>query len=286
MLGKVTLGLFFLLLVWGNMVAGMKAGMACPDWPLCHGRVLPPLRLDIYMEFTHRLIAAAATVALVALSYNRFKAYAGRARAVPVFAVCLVALEILLGGFVVLFGTPVQLTTVHFMIGLTAFMLVFYMMSFDGRRDPAGFSLRGPAAIFFLLALLVYSQAALGAYVRHSESGLSCPDFPTCLGNWLPPILDRHTLVHFSHRLAGVLILLTSFTVYAAARLDGRLGESRDAVMAFVFLMLGQIAVGAAVVLSRLYFLTTALHMAVALGLLYLLGSRWAYEVKKMEAAP
>jgi len=55
MLGRITVALFFLLLVWGNLVAGMKAGLACPDWPLCHGRVLPPFRLDVWMEFTHRV---------------------------------------------------------------------------------------------------------------------------------------------------------------------------------------------------------------------------------------
>jgi heme A synthase len=44
MLGRVTVGLLFLLLVWGNLVAGLKAGLACPDWPLCHGKVLPPWR--------------------------------------------------------------------------------------------------------------------------------------------------------------------------------------------------------------------------------------------------
>ena len=67
MLGRVTVGLIFFLLVWGNLVAGLKAGLACPDWPLCHGKVLPPFRLDIYMEFLHRVIAAVAGTALIAL---------------------------------------------------------------------------------------------------------------------------------------------------------------------------------------------------------------------------
>ena len=44
-------------------------------WPLCHGKVLPPFRLDIYMEFLHRVIAATAGVALVVLSHRRFRSY-------------------------------------------------------------------------------------------------------------------------------------------------------------------------------------------------------------------
>jgi heme A synthase len=84
----------------------------------------------------------------------------------------------------------------------------------------------------------------------------------------------------------GVLIVLTAFAVYAASALDGRLKDSRAAVMAFLFLMLGQVAIGAAVVLSGLYFLTAALHLAVALAMLYLLSQRWAVEVKKTEVVP
>ncbi|MEK6778067.1 MAG: COX15/CtaA family protein, partial [Candidatus Deferrimicrobiota bacterium] len=117
MLGRVTVGLFFLLLVWGNLVAGLKAGLACPDWPLCHGKILPPFRIDIYMEFLHRVIAALAGISLLGLCIRRFRDYRGGARSVPVLALALLSGEILLGGAVVLLQIPAQLTTVHFMVG-------------------------------------------------------------------------------------------------------------------------------------------------------------------------
>ena len=34
---KLTLYSLVLLLIWGNMVSGLGAGLACPDWPLCFG---------------------------------------------------------------------------------------------------------------------------------------------------------------------------------------------------------------------------------------------------------
>jgi heme A synthase len=283
MLGRVTVGLFFLLLVWGNLVAGLKAGLACPDWPLCHGKILPPFRLDIYMEFLHRVIAAVAAGFLVALSFRRVRDYRGAARAVPLLAMGILAGEIALGGAVVLLHLPVQLTTVHFMAGLVVFLLAVYMASFDGIREPPAFSLSGRSALFFGVGALVFLLAALGAYVRHSDAGLACTNWPACLGGILPNVLTGHVLIHFSHRVLAALVFLTIVALYAAAALDRRLRESRGLARTLLLLALGQVGIGGAVVLSKLYFLATGLHLAVALGMLTVLFHLWAREVKRGE---
>ncbi|HLB25216.1 MAG TPA: COX15/CtaA family protein [Nitrospirota bacterium] len=285
MLGRTTVVLFFLLLVWGNLVAGMKAGLGCPDWPLCHGRVLPPLRLDVYMEFMHRVIAAAATGFLAVLAFRRLKAYRGVAKAVPVTAAGLVAAEVVIGGFVVLFELPVQLTTVHFMVGLVVFSLVLYMAWFDGAVRPPRLSSGGVPMLFLVMAAAVFFQAALGAYVRHSGSGLACPDFPACLGGFLPPVMDTRVLAHLSHRLLAYMILLTAAALYLSTALSGRLRGSQGGALLLLFLVAGQIVVGAIVVLSKLYFMAAAAHLAVALAMLVVLGWMWAREVSRPEGA-
>ncbi len=286
MLGRVTVGLFFLLLVWGNLVAGMKAGLGCPDWPLCHGKVLPPLRLDVWMEFLHRVIAAGAGIALAALSYDRFRAYRGGAKALPVAALALLLAEIAMGGAVVLLGIPVHLTTFHFITGLLVFLLAYYMMIFDGVSAPAAFSLRGSSALFLGIGALVFLLAALGGYVRHSDAGLACADWPVCLGGVLPAVLSGKVLIHFSHRVLAALVFLTVVALYAATALDARLGTHRRAARGLFLMILMQVAVGGAVVLTRLYFLATALHLAVALGMLGILFRMWAREVRPEGAAP
>jgi len=280
MLGKITVGLFFLLLVWGNLVAGLKAGLGCPDWPLCHGKVLPPFRLDIWMEFMHRVIAAVATLFLLLLCRKRFRDYRGVAKAVPLAAIGVVAAEIAIGGLVVLLELPVQLTTVHFMTGLIVFLLVFYMMSFDGVREVAGFSMRHFAGLFFAMGVFVFSQAALGAYVRHSQAGLACPDFPTCLGKWLPPIYNWLVLVDLSHRVMACFIVLTGVVLYAATFLEAGLEKYRDTGLMLLTLCLAQFAVGVLVVRSGLSFMATAIHLALALGILSLLSHMWVRSVR------
>ncbi len=279
MLGRITVGLFFVLLIWGNLVAGLKAGLACPDWPLCHGKVLPPFRLDIYLEFLHRVIAAVAGVALVTLSWRRFRAYRGGARLVPAAAVSLLLAEILMGGAVVLLELPVQLTTVHFVTGLFLFLLAYYMMSFDGVVLPPSFSLRGYPGLFLGMGALVFLLAAMGAYVRHAGAGLALPDWPTSLGGLVPAVLADGVLIQFSHRVLAVLVALTIVAFWAAAALDDRLRRHRHAAVALFGLILAQIAIGGAVVLTRLHFLSTALHLAVALAMLMVLARMWVVEL-------
>lgn len=286
MLGRVTVGLFFFLLVWGNLVAGLKAGLACPDWPLCHGKVLPPFRIDIYMEFLHRVIAAVAGVALLALSYRRFRDYRGGARAVPLLAVLLLAAEIVMGGAVVLLQIPVRLTTVHFTTGLVIFLLAYYMMAFDGVEEPASFSVRGYPGLFFGMGILVLLLAAMGAYVRHAGAGLSLPDWPTSLGGLVPGVLTGGVLVQFSHRVLAALVALSVVALWAATSLDASLQRHRRMAGGLVLLILAQIAIGGAVVLTRLYYLSTALHLAVALGMLMMLCRMWVRELSSEGGTP
>ena len=282
MLGRITVGLFFLLLVWGNLVAGLKAGLGCPDWPLCHGRVLPPFRLDVWMEFMHRVIAATAAVFLVLLSWKRLRDYRGAAKGVPLAAVCLIAGEILLGGMVVLLELPMQLTTIHFMTGMVVFLLAFYMMTFDGAGEPARFSLRKHSGMFFAMGLLAFFQAALGAYVRHSQAGLACEDFPTCMGEWIPPVANWLEVVQMSHRFMALLLFVTFSVLYTATFIDSDLASHRNTSFMLLVLSVAQIAVGALVVLSGLSFVATAIHLVLALCILSLLFHMWAKEARKI----
>ena len=45
-------------IVVGGTVRGMGAGLACPDWPLCNGSVVPDLTDgNVRVEFMHRFVA-------------------------------------------------------------------------------------------------------------------------------------------------------------------------------------------------------------------------------------
>lgn len=272
MLGKITLGVFFLLLVWGNIVAGLKAGLACPDWPLCHGEVVPPWRWDIYVEFSHRVIGAIGGILLLILSIKRYKKYTGTIKAIPVIALILLLVQVTLGGLVVLLHLPVNLTTTHFSIALIIFLLVIFLYYFDGDRNKPDFGTGSFVNAFFFLSILVLAQAVMGAYVRHSDAGLACPDFPKCLGYWIPPNLSGIVLIHYLHRSLAYLILIVFLVLALISVIEKKYKKKIYTVLGLVIV---QILLGVGLVHSKLFFAITAMHILVALFILYILVTTW-----------
>jgi len=246
----------FFLMTLGNVVSATGSGLACPDWPLCHGSVIPPLRLDVLIEYSHRLAALAATVLIVAttvlaLRGTRVPGLRRLAWLLPT----LLAVQIALGGITVLLKLPHLISTAH----LVNALLILGGLILLARGLQAGAPARAGTrddrlrrlARVGLIVLLV--QLALGGYVRHSGAGLACPDFPLCSGDLLPT--QWLAGVHWVHRWLGVLLL----GLFIHVAVTGRTAATR-LVAALAVL---QVALGIATVLLQLTPVVRAAHAAV-----------------------
>jgi len=250
----------FFLMTLGNVVSATGSGLACPDWPLCHGSLIPPLRPDVLIEYGHRLAALAASVLIVATTVLTLRqTRAPGLRRLGWLVPALLVVQIGLGGITVLLKLPHLISTAHLvnaLLILAGLIVLARGLTPSGTGAPAaGRERLLRLARVGLIVLLV--QLALGGYVRHSGAGLACPDFPLCSGDllpgqWLPG-------VHWVHRWLGVLLLglfihLAVVGRTTAARLVGAL-----AVL--------QVGLGIATVLLQLTPVVRAAHAAVGYSL-------------------
>jgi heme a synthase len=106
---------------------------------------------------------------------------------------------------------------------------------------------------------------AMGGAVRATDSGLACPDWPACYGQWIPPA-DLHMWLEHSHRLwAGVIGLavlwLTGWTLLRHRDRRALWGLSLAALVLVVI----QAGLGAAVVLLQLRAGLVTSHLGMSL---------------------
>ena len=248
------------------------AGLACPDWPLCHGQAVPEFDFRIAFEWGHRAMAGSLSLGLVALASLIVSARELRARFAAPLAwavVGLLGLQVVLGGLTVLLGLAPWTVTGHLLVG-NSFALGLAWLARDLLDASADEPVARPAlgarqrTAVFVTGGLVVMQLALGVLVSSHYAGLACATFPLCNGDSLAPTFAGPVGLHVLHRLNGYALAVAVAVVALSLRDAGRAG--RLAQLAFALVMI-QIAVGAANVLLRVPVEITALHSALAAGI-------------------
>lgn len=281
--------LTYALIVLGALVRAHGAGLACPDWPLCFGEVIPRLDFKVAFEFGHRVVAGSVAIlfGLLAVATLRRPVLGPALRPALALAAGLLGVQIVLGGLTVLHLLATWTVTSHLLTG-NAFalalvligrrLLAFARPDATTRSDPA---LRPDAraadrasgrerVAVACLALLLLAQVTLGGLVSSSYAGLVCPDWPTCANGAFFPTFRGIQGLHVLHRtLAYTLVAALPLAAFGIVRQHPALHRLLARASA---LALAQVAVGVANVLLRLPVEITALHSALAAALFCTLG--------------
>ena len=273
-LSLVTTVLLFGLIVLGSVVRTTGSGLACPDWPLCHGRLIPPFQFNVLIEWFHRLFALLTSVALFATVgwVMIHPATRSRVGALAVLAVALLFVQILLGALTVWKLLDPNVVSGHLAVGLLLFatLLTLGLSARQAARDGArpGPRRAGLLPLFAVATAAIWVQAVLGGMVSTNHASLACPDWPTCNGRWLPEFTGLVGL-QMAHRFGAYLLiaLLAWVAVRAGSAPDV---TTRNLGRVMFLLVLAQGAIGVANVLLGIPVWVSALHLGTAALLLAL----------------
>ncbi len=225
------------LAVIGGATRVMEAGLACPDWPLCYGSLLPgrQMNLQVFLEWFHRLDAFVVGVGLLVLTAASWCWRRELPQGFPLLSslsLVLVAVQAGLGALTVTMLLPFPLVTAHL---LTALVLVALLSGLSellriGSLAPA--SSRSPfwAGLAAALALAVLVQCLLGGLMASQWAAGRC----LSAGEGCSSLLFHR----IGARPVGVLVLLGSGLLLLKRPSD------RPLALAAALLVLLQIALG------------------------------------------
>jgi cytochrome c oxidase assembly protein subunit 15 len=230
-LALATSVLMFGLIVIGSVVRTTGSGLACPDWPLCQGRIIPPFQFNVLIEWFHRCVALLVSLLLFATVGSILAQRAVRARlgGLAALAVLLLFVQVLLGALTVWKLLAPQVVSAHLATALALFttLLTTALVARAGVEDvPAA---PAPAVapervengsltpLFATAAGLTFVQALLGGIVSTNGAGLACPDWPTCNGVLFPPMRGEVAL-QMLHRFGAYALLAVMLAVLVRTR--------------------------------------------------------------------
>ena len=268
-LAVTTVAATFGLVVLGGVVRLTDSGLGCPDWPLCHGQLIPPADKATLIEYSHRLLASVVGVLAVATSVIVWVKWRHvRWMSVPAaLGVVLLVGQGLLGGFTVLRELPGELVLAHLATAeaLIACYVIVALVALVGPQ-PGGAS-RGIVGDKFVLAVLAtallnYGLILSGSYVTVSGAATACGEsWPLC--NGLPHGLLPS--IHMGHRFVALVAGLAIVGVVAAAWNRRSENPALGYVAAFTAAaFLVQILLGAGIVWEGFPLSLRLTHLAIA----------------------
>jgi heme A synthase len=249
--------LAFAIAVLGSWVRINGAGLTCPDWPLCHGALVPSLEGGVILEWSHRLIAfieSFVVLGAIVTGWRVRREIAGVSGTLAALGIVFLV-QVGLGGATVLLSNSPPSVALHWGTGmaLLATLTVLAVLSIVKPSPEISRTLfRGDAATgtLAIVAIVAFATMCVGAYVSSSQAGLACSTVPTCDGTLFGSTAPQ--FVQMLHRLFAFACVLLAFFAASVAVVT-RAGKTvRGFAFAGCALILAQIGLGIGNVLWRL----------------------------------
>lgn len=203
-------GATFILMAIGSATRVMDAGLACPDWPLCYGQLVPSqqMNLQVFLEWFHRLDAMLigfSTLFLVGQCVWFRQELPRWLLGCSFLALVLVITQGVLGGLTVTELLRFDIVTAHLGTALLFFSVLIAMgtalLPYQGTTTAKKLPWWGGAAVG-----LVYLQSLLGGFIASRWAVHQC-----YTGFQLCSVMNTHLAGVLPASLATLAVVIVSW---------------------------------------------------------------------------
>ncbi len=219
----------------GAYVRLSDAGLGCPDWPGCYGKLIgvpdnhtelsqaeaafPHAPVEIgkaWKEMIHRYLAGGLGLLIAALAALAIWPRRQSSMALPhLMLVGLVGIQATLGMLTVTWLLKPVIVTLHLLGGVLILAILVAIRASQTAREVQSSSAQLRASAWFVCALILL-QIALGGWTSTNYAAMACTDYPLCQGQWMPANMDWSHAFVFNRELGqtsdGQMLSLQTLT--------------------------------------------------------------------------
>tara|TARA_B100000886_G_C20369800_1_gene468998 strand:+ start:275 stop:1213 length:939 start_codon:yes stop_codon:yes gene_type:complete len=294
-IGLILLFSIFLQIILGAWVRLTGSGMSCPDWPLCYGYIFPtPNKIEnipnidysyfqIFLEWIHRANAALiiGPICLIFSLYIILKKNLNQfLKKHAYLLIILILIQGGLGGLTVFKSNIPWSVAIHLMFAFLLYLttLLIILKTFDLSNNTF-IANRFIKITTLLSGFLTMAAAALGAFTSKYGASLSCNNWPGCTDSFFPNSNDIFQVIHFSHRLNAILLVLVLMSLFISLKkYINSISKNVKLILLGMFLILSfQIIVGALLIYMEVPIWMGIFHQSIGLLLFTLIVLLYSY---------
>ena len=271
------------VILWGVFLRASRSGDGCGQhWLTCHGEIVPSAtELKTVMEFSHRVTSTLAGILIIGLvfwAYRQWKRvpsdHSRAAFRTSIFALIFVVIEGLLGAGLVLTGNTAENLTPERPVWMAAHLIntliLVAFLTLTARYATGALPMRVRGQGKFTLGVLLGAAAVFIVGITGSIAALASMIFPAgtisegLASDFSPTsnILVRLRILHpVTAILTGVFLIFLTGWLTKEKGGEGTISRWSNVI---ALLVLGQIAVGAATLLTGAPIIMQLAHLLLA----------------------
>ena len=271
-LAFITCAATLILIGVGVYVRATGSGLGCPDWPTCHGGIVPPHEQEALIESTHRFVAALVGVLVIATAVFAWRHFRGTPAVLwpAIAAVPLVGIQGVIGAITVWEELPPEIVATHLLLAMVILTVMAATALGMFNEIRGGIPPEQRAAAWrvgqrAIVTLVLFAAVVwMGGYLGESGGSTACEGWPLCNGGVFPGADDQQ-ITHMVHRyLAALLLIPLVWLIAAAWRERGTLRWGMHVARTAAVIYAAQVAIGALNVLYTFPDALTVTHTVLA----------------------